>query len=238
MVQNLLHDRRGERASAWLFELTLSPALCSGLRIVTLWEVTEQGGQIHVSTPNFRDWKEHTHSFDAMALHSSADFGGPTTVLGGREATRATVTAVSADFFRVFRVQPVLGRLFAADEFSWGSNVALVSHGFWRDQLGGNPDLTALTVDVYGHTLQVIGVMPGTFRHPGETDIWGPLPPVDDSRRAHNWQVVARLRPDATLAVAATRTTRITLGPCVTNLETRHPTVTAMAAATLQTYSL
>lgn len=178
-------------------------------RIVALWELTEQGGAIHVSAPNFRDWKEQARSFDGMALHSSQDFGGPTTVLGGREATRAQATAVSPEFFRVFRAQPDLGRAFATDEFAFGSDVAIVSRRFWSDQLGGNPDLAALTVDVYGRPRRVIGVMPASFRYPGETDIWGPLPPVEDSRRAHNWRAVARLRDDVSLATAREETTRL-----------------------------
>ncbi len=178
-------------------------------RIVVIWEVTGAGGEIHVSAPNFRDWKERTHSFDGLALHSSADFGGPTTVLGGRAATRARVTAVSSEFFRVFRVQPALGRSFAADEFRWGADVVVVGYGFWRDQLGGNPDLAALKVDVYGRPRQVIGVMPPAFRYPAETDVWGPVPPVDEGRRAHNWRVLGRLRPGVTLAAARTEMSQL-----------------------------
>jgi putative ABC transport system permease protein len=178
-------------------------------RIVTLWEVTEQGGQIHVSAPNFRDWKEQTHSFDAMALHSSPDFGGPTTVLGGQAATRAQVATVSSEFLRVFRVPPALGRAFAAQDFKWGADVAIVSHGFWKDQLGANPDLAALTVDVYGSPLQVIGIMPQGFAYPGETDIWAPAPPTDEGRRAHNWRVVARMRQGVALATARSEMTRL-----------------------------
>ncbi|MGH7529915.1 MAG: ABC transporter permease [Gemmatimonadales bacterium] len=178
--------------------------------IVTLWEqTTEQGGSVHVSRPNFRDWQEQARSFEALALHSSPDFGGPTTVLGGRAATRVRVTTVSADFFRIFRVQPALGRVFAVDDFRWGSGVAIVSYGFWRDQLGSNPDLARLTVDVYGRPLRVIGVLPRGFDYPGETAIWGSLPPTDEGRRAHNWQVVGRLREGVTLAMARTEMTRL-----------------------------
>src|SRR6266581_2281689 len=178
-------------------------------RIVVLWEVTDAGGETHVSEPNFRDWRAQTHSFETMALHTSAAFGGATTVLGGREATRAHVTAVSTDFFSVFQVQPALGRAFATDEFRWGANVAIVSYGFWRDQLEGNPDLAALRVDVYGRPRQVVGVMPPAFRYPDETDIWGPLPPVEEGRRAHNWRVVARLRPGVPLGAARTDVGRL-----------------------------
>lgn len=81
-------------------------------RIVTIWELGDAGGAIHVSAPNFRDWQEQVRSFDAMAMHSSPDFGGRMTVLGGREAMRVRVTAISPEFSRVFGVQPALGRAF------------------------------------------------------------------------------------------------------------------------------
>jgi predicted permease len=180
-------------------------------RIVTLWEqLTEQGPAVHVSAPNFRDWKEQARSFGAMALHSSPDFGRPGTVLGGREPTRVRVTSVSADFLRIFRVQPALGRAFAADDFRGGAYVVIVSHGFWRDQLGGKPDLTTLTVDLGGRLRQVIGVLPPGFEYPGETDIWGPIPPLEGARRrTHAWRVVARLRDGVTLAAAQTEMTRL-----------------------------
>src|SRR5207247_10603290 len=118
--------------------------------------------------------------------HTTAALRGATTGLGGREATRAHGTAVSTDFFSVFQVQPALGRAFATDEFRWGANVAIVSYGFWRDQLGGNPDLAALRVDVYGRPRQVVGEIPPAFRYPDETANWGPLPPAEDGRRAPN----------------------------------------------------
>jgi predicted permease len=178
-------------------------------RIMVLSEVTETGGEVHVSGPNFRDWKAQTRSFEALALHSSADFGGPTTVLGGREATRAQVTVVSADFLPVFRVQPVIGRAFAIDDFAWGANVVIVSYGFWRDQLGGERNLATLKVDLYGRPRQVIGVMPPGFRYPAETDIWGPTPPADEGRRAHNWRVVGRARPGVTLVAARIEMTQL-----------------------------
>src|SRR5256885_16955727 len=85
-------------------------------RIVVLWEVTDAGGETHVSEPNFRDWRAQTHSFETMALHTSADFGGATTVLGGREAICARGTAVSTGLFLAVPAQPPLRRAFAAQE--------------------------------------------------------------------------------------------------------------------------
>src|SRR4030095_16758861 len=66
-------------------------------RLVALWQVTRASDRASVSVPNFRDWQADARSFAAMAPVR----GGPTTVLGGTEPTRADVYRVSGDFFRV-----------------------------------------------------------------------------------------------------------------------------------------
>jgi putative ABC transport system permease protein len=173
-------------------------------QLVTLWEMDEGGTAMHVTAANFLDWQAQSRSFSELAVHSSYDFGGPATVLGGREATRAWTAGVSADFFRVFRVQPVLGRGFAPDEMQAGaSGVVVVTHRFWQEQLGANPNLAGKTLEVYGERRQVVGVMPPGFSYPQSTDLWVPITPAaSEGRRAHNWQVIGRLRDGASLTTA------------------------------------
>lgn len=145
-------------------------------RIVAMWERSEQGGQGAVADANFRDWQRASRSFEAMAYHSNPDFGRPQTVLGGSEAVRVWATAVSADFFQVFGAAPAMGRPFAREEHQMGGPpVALVSHDFWRSQLGADPDAVGRMLDVMGEQYQVVGVMEPGFRYPGETDVWAPM---------------------------------------------------------------
>jgi putative ABC transport system permease protein len=172
-------------------------------RIVTLSERNARGGASRVSHPNFADWRDRSTSFDAMSAYSC----DTATVLGGSEPRFAEGCAVSGGFFRVFGVSPEAGRTFTRDESRPNAEPAVVvSHRFWQSWLGGNRDLASLSLRLADHTARVVGVMPETFDFPGRIDVWIPaeLDPDGSGRTAHNWSVVARLKPGVTAAGAAT----------------------------------
>ncbi len=131
-----------------------------------------------------------------MAAYGS-DIG---TLLGADIPSRVRTAAVSADFFRVMRVQPVIGRLPAPDEHAVGAPpVAVVSYRFWRDRLGGVRDLSDRRLRSE-YDFQVVGVLPQGFGFPDESDLWFPIELFgrNESRTSHNYSVVARLKPGLT----------------------------------------
>ena len=166
-------------------------------RLVQLREVSQKGGRMAFAEPNFRDVRSRTHTLEGVAQYS----GELTTIIGASEPVRALTMAVSADFFGVIGVKPVLGRTFAPDESrSGGSAVAVVSYGFWQRFLGARSDLSATTLRLMDQSFNVIGVMPASFEFPRHSEVWIPreLFPAETSRSAHNWSVVARMRPNVT----------------------------------------
>jgi ABC-type antimicrobial peptide transport system permease subunit len=166
-------------------------------QIVQLREVNERGGRMPFAEPNFLDVRARSHSFEGVAQYN----GQLTTVTGGSEPVRASAYAVSADFFNVLGVKPLLGRTFAAEESkAGGAPVAVVSYGFWQRLLSGKSDLTGTSLRVMDESLNVIGVMPAGFAFPRTAEIWVPreMFPAETSRSAHNWSVVARMRPGVT----------------------------------------
>ena len=166
-------------------------------QIVQLREVNERGGRMPFAEPNFLDVRARSHSFEGVAQYN----GQLTTVTGGSEPVRASAYAVSADFFNVLGVKPLLGRTFAAEESkAGGAPVAVVSYGFWQRLLSGKSDLTGTSLRVMDESLNVIGVMPAGFAFPRTAEIWVPreMLPAETSRSAHNWSVVARMRPGVT----------------------------------------
>jgi putative ABC transport system permease protein len=181
-------------------------------RIVTLWEKHGEDASWAVSEPNFSDWQRLSRSFEAMALHSNYGFGGPPTILGAETAVRGWTAAVSTDFFSVFGVQATRGRLFAADEHRQGGPpVAVVSHSFWRNHLGADPDALGRTLTLWREAFEIVGILPPSFRYPGETDIWIPLERfgANSWRTAHNWAAVGRLRNGVTVETAQVEMDRI-----------------------------
>ncbi len=170
-------------------------------RIVRLWEVNARGNEIAFAEPNFFDVRERLRGLESVATHPTYWFGGPLTVLGGNRPVRRNVAFVSGDFFRVMRVPAWLGRVPGPEEARPGAEpVVVVSHAFWSDLLGGETDLSRLSVRGGSAQFAVIGVMPPGFRYPDGSDLWVPAEPqTGSSRTSHNFAVVGRLRDGVSL---------------------------------------
>ncbi len=174
-------------------------------RVVELKEVSAKGARMRVTEPNYADVRARNHSLEAIAEYSGGSASTMmTTIIGGSEPVRAPVYAVSGEFFRVLGVAPIVGRAFLPEELKSGAPVAIVSYGFWQRQLGGKTDLAGTTLRIDNQNLSVVGVLPPNLGFPKAADVWVPreMFPPDVSRTAHNWGVIARLRPDVTLDTA------------------------------------
>ena len=167
-------------------------------RIMQLWQITAHRTEGRFSDPNYGDVRDQNRSFESMA----AFYENVASVTGGASATRVTYAGISREMLSVLRMQPRLGRAFRPDEqMLGGSPAVLVADGFWREQLGSNPDLSGMTLKFGSRTYAVIGVMPKEFRFPADAQLWIPreLEPPLPSRTAHNWRVVGRLRHGVTV---------------------------------------
>ncbi len=106
---------------------------------------------------------------------------------------------VSADFFEVLGAGAALGRTFArGEDRAGGPRVAVVSHRFWRDRLGGDPSAVGRPISLDGESHTVIGVMPADFRVAltGQAEVWAAIqfePP--QARPPYYLRCIARLRP-------------------------------------------
>jgi hypothetical protein len=167
-------------------------------QIVRIWETDPKGRRMNFSDPNFEDLRSQVHSLQGIAQMRS----GETTVLVGDAPERVRVAQVSADFFSVMGVQPVLGRLFGTEEQRSGTTpTAVVSHSYWQRRLHETQDLSSVKFTISDSPAVIIGVLPPGFRFPQDSDVWTPrelgvrLP----SRTAHNWPVIARIRDGASL---------------------------------------
>jgi len=161
-------------------------------RIMWVRELSAKGHPNAVAGPNYQDFRDQSHSFQALAQTSGSY---PVSVIGGVAPVRSKAIAVSRDFFHVMGVQPVIGRAFAPDEQQVGARPAvIVSNAFWKNVLGGG-SIAGRTLTFDQRVYSVVGVMPPDFTYPGSTDLWTPaeLEPPNLSRTAHNWAVVGRL---------------------------------------------
>jgi predicted permease len=133
----------------------------------------------HLTTsyPDFLAIREGSPAFADMAAHAHARG-----ILSGGGGKPALVTGevVTANYFDLLGVRPVLGRTFLPEEnLAEGANpVVILSHGLWQRRFGGRPDVLGQTLQISGVSYSVVGVSPGAFAGtvPGIVpDFWTPL---------------------------------------------------------------
>jgi len=172
-------------------------------RLVEVNELNESGRGMAFAEPNFNDLVTRNHSFEAVAAYTRS----PEAVAGGVEPVRTSLSGVSADFFRVLGVTPTIGRVFSPETLREEKQVAIVSYGFWKKQLEGRPSLEGTSIRFSNRSFAVIGVLPPQTEFPAGVDVWFPFAavyPPYESRTAHNFRVIARLRPDVSFEQAKT----------------------------------
>ena len=138
-------------------------------------------------------------------------------VTGGDQPERVDVLIVSANYFSLLGVAPALGRVFGPqDDVPGIAPVVVVSDGFWRRRLGADPNVIGRTLVADGDRVQVVGVLPPDFRHPGRTlqsdvQLWGPAgfrgSPFAQPNRGRRFLegCLARLQPGVTIEQVRTR---------------------------------
>jgi putative ABC transport system permease protein len=120
---------------------------------------------------------------------------------GGQEPERITAASVSADFFSLLGVNPLLGRaITAADQGPRGAQVLVITYGLWQRQYGGNPDVIGRKVFLDDQPYIIIGVMPPHFFFDDREAFFPFL--FDLSRFQEGYGVLARLKPGSSLEQA------------------------------------
>lgn len=182
-------------------------------RLVAVWEagLTGAGGTADsVAPPNFLDWREQSTVFDGLAALTTRSVN-----LSGRgDPERLDGLRVTAEFFDVLGVSPMLGRTFETGEDREGDPpVVVLSHGLWMRRYGADPALVGDTVTLDGTPHTVLGVMPrGFFFRDRTVEAWLPMAFTERDRTqrgAHFITVIGRLARTSTLAGARAEMTTI-----------------------------
>jgi|CXWL01.1.fsa_nt_gi predicted permease len=153
---------------------------------------TFQGGPGAVSVGNYFVMKERARTFDGIAARSSATFN----LTEGSEPERVLGAHVTASYFDVLGLPPLLGRVFTEAEDQPGeARVAVLSHGLFTRRFGRDHSVVGRSILLSGRPHTVIGVMPQEFAIPEEeVEIWTPIAfGPERSFDAHYLGVTARL---------------------------------------------
>jgi len=144
-------------------------------RLAMLWSEDSAHGvsETRVSLLNFADWKARSHGFEDLTY-----FIGQTFLLGNNDGApeRMRSARVPANFFPVLGVEPMLGRVFSAEEEKKGERVVVLSYGLWQRRFGGAESALGSDLIMDGRKSRIIGVMPASFQYPfADTKVWEPM---------------------------------------------------------------
>ncbi|HKV94970.1 MAG TPA: ABC transporter permease [Candidatus Angelobacter sp.] len=154
-----------------------------------------------VSIPKFEAWHKST-SFEAMAAY---DFGSVSMNLGtGDKPNPVNGMHVTADFFKVFGVEPILGRTFSPEEdMPNAGKYAVLTYGAWKNRLGADQDIVGKTVTLSGEHYVVLGVLPESYEPDPPTDVYLPEQFDPNSTNQGNiYNIAGRLRSGVSIASA------------------------------------
>jgi putative ABC transport system permease protein len=152
-----------------------------------------------VSFGSFYAWHERNTSFAGLAAMPFASFN-----LADRDgAARIVGARVTGDFFPIFAVAPMLGRVFGADEDRPGhEQVVVLSEQLWTRRFAADPGIIGRDIRLSGRPYRVLGVMPAAFRLAADSEqLWVPAAFTDLERSdfsGHTLPVIARLKPGVT----------------------------------------
>jgi predicted permease len=177
-------------------------------RLVSMFEATKNFPQGSISYPNFLDWQRGNHAFQAIAAYRWND--GAITGVGEAEEVRSQ--RISATFFPILGVNPVLGRNFTPEEDRRGADpTVLISEGLWKRKFGADPNVIGKRLIVAGQGRTIIGVIPASFRlhifNFKTADVYEPIgeetEPAFFLRDSHwGMDAIGLLKPGVTLAQA------------------------------------
>jgi len=181
-------------------------------RLVMVWEQKPSGNwfQGSVSPANYFQWVDHNTAFDQMAVMYD-DHTNLTP--DNSDPEQLAYQGVSANLLAMLGTEPVLGRVFSAqDAVPGNSDVVVLSFGLWQRRFGGDPNVLGQKIQLDGQPSTIIGVMPRGFQlfikrgsFTGEqAELWEPIPFTARSRvpRGRYMTSVARLKTGVSIVQA------------------------------------
>jgi putative ABC transport system permease protein len=154
---------------------------------------------------SYYDWQDHQTAFTSL----TSETGVNDCDLTEHNPAHLTCASVEANFLPTLGVSPVLGRNFLPEEDRPnGPKVALISYELWRTRYSRDPGILNRLIDVDGHQVRVIGVLPRDFEMPAleHSDLIVPEALDKAAERkadpGHVLYAFARLKPGITIQQA------------------------------------
>ncbi len=190
------------------------PAVSEPEKLVEVWQHDIRrgsgiGSDMQLSFPEDQYHRDHNSNFSEMGAFT----GEAPVMIWNRAGEGETLRAglVSANFFSILGIRPVLGRGFLPEEGrdATAAPVVVLSHAVWEQRLGSDPAIVGKTLTLNGRDFTVVGVAPAAFSGlvvGFSPDAWTPMsmhravsPGLDLTERRMHWLLgIGRLKPGVT----------------------------------------
>ena len=179
-------------------------------RLVAVWASSARSPRGALSPGDFVDFRRESRSFEGLAAIRNASMS----LTGGGDPEQVRVNSVSGNFLTLLGARAIAGRTFVpADDEQGQWDRVVLGEGLWRRRYGGRADIVGATVTLAGRPMEVVGVLPASFRFEGPADVWllgvrgipraGSVPgDLTANRDVHILQVIGKLAPGVALPVA------------------------------------
>jgi putative ABC transport system permease protein len=166
------------------------------------------GDDVRFSVLELADYRRQTGTLAAIMEYHSMTFN----LTGRGDPEQVQTGVVSANFFSEMGIQPLAGRTFRpGDEQPGAPPVLLLSYGYWRDRLGGDPAIVGQTFRMNEREITAVGVLPPLPPYPGKDDLFIPTSAcpfrassrVVERRESRMLRLLGRVRPGAPLPSVA-----------------------------------
>ena len=193
-----------------------------GTRLVRIYGADHPEFDLQLGWPAYQSLRSRTHAFDVVAAHYST---APLYVTARNRSAEVMGAVVSASYFPMLGVRPVLGRFFTADEDAVPDRdaVAVIGHGLWQSRFGGDPGVLGEHIVINGREFTIIGVSSPSFEGVVPSwlnELWIPTMMLQTGYR---WcdgfertcavtSIIARLAPGVSLGVARSEVSALRAG--------------------------
>lgn len=164
------------------------------------------GARVPMSWPNYADIREMSGT--GLTAVAAFRWPGALRVSTGGSPEIAAVSSVGGGLFTLLGNRAVRGRVIDAADVESEASVAVLSLGFWKTHVGGDPEAVGRTLLIEGEAYEIIGVMDPAFSFPDRpAEVFIPLRriPAMLDRDTRFLGVIGRLEPDLDLAEARRR---------------------------------
>ncbi|HEY6509106.1 MAG TPA: ABC transporter permease, partial [Vicinamibacterales bacterium] len=179
--------------------------LADAERLVAVMERSVSAPRAGVSYPTLRDLSEQNRSFETLAGIAQGAGGGP--LVTAPDGTVETVERqyVTAGFFEVLGVVPVVGRTFQSRDEGPAAAVVVFSESLWRSRFAADRSVIGQIVRLNGAAFTLVGVVPDAAQLSRPARMWTLMPQLPaalNQRSIQMFEVVGRLKPGVTIDAA------------------------------------